>query len=314
MRTKLLLACFSAAPLLMAASDPVRLQPSSQWVVDYADNSCRLIRMFGTGDDETKLVLESMAPDDIGMLVVSRQLGGVFPTAQINARFVPGQDNFFAGTPAQTEQNGRAAALWSHFPLMPILKLDGLLPAQLKTAMDEARSPAKSSQRPPPIDLNKRAAERAERLRFAAKVSDLEIEPRPGHAVILETGSLDAPVEVFDACIRDLMKGWGIDPAVQDKITRPAWTAKLWAWFSAGDYPVDALRQGQESQVTFQLVVDATGKVTRCTAISPYDAPIFNVAVCNVLKQRARFTPAELSDGTKVPSYYTNTVTFRMGF
>ena len=298
----------------MAASDPVRLQPSSQWVVDYADNSCRLIRMFGTGNDETKLVLESMAPDDIGMLVVSRQLGGVFGDPQIKARFVPGQDDFFTGTPAEAEQNGRAAAVWAHVPLVPVKTIDGKLPPELQKAMDEAKALAKSGKRPPPIDLAKRIAQRAERLEFAAKVSELEIEPRAGHAVILETGPLDAPVQVFDACIRDLMKGWGVDPDVQDKITRSAWAPNIWAWFSAGDYPTDAARLGQESEVKFQLVIDATGKVTRCTAISPYDAPLFKIAVCNVLKHRGRFAPAELADGTRVTSYYTNTVIFRLGF
>lgn len=313
MRAKLFLACLSTAPFLIAASDPVRLQPSSQWVVDYADNSCRLIRMFGTGNDETKLVLESMAPDDIGMLVVSRQLSGVFPTAPIWARLVPGQDDYFAGTPAEAEI-GRAAGVWAHVPLMPVTRIDGKLPPELQKAMDEAKALAKSGKRPPPIDLAKRTAQRAERLEFAAKVSELEIEPRGGHPLILETGPLDAPVQVFDACIRDLMKGWGVDPDVQDKITRSAWTPNIVAWFSAGDYPTDALRQGQESEVKFQLVIDATGKVARCTAISPYDAPLFKTAVCNALKQRGRFAPAELADGTKVASYYTNTVTFRLGF
>jgi TonB family protein len=312
MRIELVLGCFLAAPLLMAPSEQVRLQPSSQWVVDYADNSCRLIRMFGTGDNETKLVLESMSPDDVGMLVVGRQLGGVFPGADVKARFLPGQNDFFPGTAAESEQNGRAAALWSHIFLMPVLTTLGAVPPQFRAAMEEAKSRAKSGQRPPPIDLSVRASARAARLQFAEKVSELEIQPRPGHSVVLETGSLSAPVEIFDACVRDLLKGWGIDPAVQDRITRPAWTPNLRAWFGSGDYPTDALQRGQESQVRFQLVIDATGKVTKCTAISPFDAPIFNTTVCNALKQRARFAPAELSDGTKVPSYYTDVVAFRI--
>src|SRR5260221_927578 len=142
----------------------------------------------------------------------------------------------------------------------------------------------KSGQRRPPIDLDRRGSMRAARLQFAEKVNELEIQPRPGHSVVLETGSLGAPAQIFDACVRDLLKGWGVDPDVQDKITRPAWTPNIWAWFSAGDYPVDALRQGEEADVRFQLVIDATGKVTKCTAISPYDARGFSVAVCDVLK------------------------------
>jgi hypothetical protein len=55
MRIGSILACACAAPLLVAAAQPVRLQPSSQWVVDYAENSCRLIRNFGDGKSKAKL-------------------------------------------------------------------------------------------------------------------------------------------------------------------------------------------------------------------------------------------------------------------
>ena len=54
MRTEKLIAIVVSAQLLMAAAQPVRLQPSSQWVLDYAENSCRLIRNFGEGDQQTK--------------------------------------------------------------------------------------------------------------------------------------------------------------------------------------------------------------------------------------------------------------------
>jgi len=145
MRIKLVLGCLLAAPLLMAPSEQVRLQPSSQWVVDYAENSCRLIRMFGTGADETKLVLESMSPDDIGMLVVGRQLGGVFAGTEVKARFLPGQDDFLTGASAESEQNGRAAAFWPHVILMPVLYTADGIPPQLKAEMDEAKAQMKSN-------------------------------------------------------------------------------------------------------------------------------------------------------------------------
>lgn len=310
------LACAAFALVLTGASEPIRLQPFSQWAVDYAEDSCRLVRTFGQGAQQTKVVLESIAPDDLTMLVVGRPVPaqiGPFGGDQIYARFVPGQDDWIPGNSAEAEQ-GAPAALWPHVPLMPVKKVDGKLSPELQKALDEAKARAKSGERPAPIDLNRRASERAERMKFAANIAELDIQPAHGNVLVLETGPLSDPLKVFDLCTRDLVSSWGIDPDVQDKIVRPAWTRDITAWFSSGDYPSDAIRLGQESQVTFRLLIDATGKVTRCTALSPYDAPLFKIAVCNALKQRAKFSPAELSDGTKVPSYYTNRVVFRLGY
>ena len=51
------------AALASAADKPVKvLEPKSQWVVDYADNNCRLIRMFGADKEAIKLVFEQTAP------------------------------------------------------------------------------------------------------------------------------------------------------------------------------------------------------------------------------------------------------------
>ena len=82
--------------------------------------------------------------------------------------------------------------------------------------------------------------------------------------------------------------------------------------FSGVDYPHGALERGEESDVTFRLLIGADGRVTKCTATSQFDAPQFSTAVCDALKGRARLSPAELEDGTKAPSYYANRVAFRL--
>ena len=52
-----------SASFASAADKPATvLEPSSQWVVDYAESNCRLIRMFGAGKDAIKLVFEQVAP------------------------------------------------------------------------------------------------------------------------------------------------------------------------------------------------------------------------------------------------------------
>lgn len=60
------------------------------------------------------------------------------------------------------------------------------------------------------------------------------------------------------------------------------------------------------------MLVDATGRVTKCTALSHFTEAEFNEITCGIVARRASFAPAELADGTKVPSYYVNRVIFRI--
>ena len=58
-----------------------RLEPSSEWVLDYADESCRLARHFGTGGNRVILVMDQFEPGDwftltfAGALVRATQQG-----------------------------------------------------------------------------------------------------------------------------------------------------------------------------------------------------------------------------------------------
>jgi outer membrane biosynthesis protein TonB len=130
--------------------------------------------------------------------------------------------------------------------------------------------------------------------------------------VILETGSLGQAMAAFEQCSRDSLKDWGVDPDIQDKIVRPVWTSNPSEWLFASDYPGEMLRSGKESEVVARLLIDANGKITKCTSLSHFDEPEFNRITCANITKRARFAPAELADGTKVPSYMVRRVVFRI--
>ena len=304
MRTGTIVAAVAGAPLLVAAAPkPLRLAPSSQWVVDYAENSCRLIRTFGEGKQKTLLLFESAGPGELNAVVVGEPLG-TFLT-EVPAKFVPVQNEPMLGGPAKSSKNNQPAILWTNVYLLP--------EAVKERAVKAAEEKAKANVRPAPIDLEKRTAEKIARQRFAEEVRELEIDGQRDHPVILETGSLGDAMKVFDECTRDSLRDWGVDPDIEDKIVRPVWAANIWRWFSADDYPKDMVFKGEESEVSVRLLVDASGKPTKCTSLSHFDAPEFNTVVCAKFMKRAQFAPAELADGTKVPSYYINKVIFKIG-
>jgi hypothetical protein len=304
MRTNSTIALLTALPLLVAASpQPVRLQPSSAWVLDYAENSCRLSRAFGTDKDKTVLQFESTAPGELGMIAIGRPLQT--GSDEIPAKFLPVQDKAFKGEPELTVSK-RSAVLWSGISLLPAVLVE-----RDKNKGDWIK--AHPGDRPPPIDRKERDETRAARQAFASAATELEIDARRSRPVILETGSLGEAIKVFDKCSRDSLRDWGVDPDIDDKIVRRAWSPDVFRWFTSDDYPAVMVRQGKESEVRVRLLVDAAGNVSKCTSLSHFNEPDFNRVVCDKFMKRAKFRPAELADGTKVPSYYINRVVFKMG-
>jgi hypothetical protein len=303
MRIGTLISAIAAVPSLATAAKPIRLAPSSQWVVDYAANSCRLIRHFGQDKDATIFALESEAPGAVDMLVAGKPLATSME--QVPARFLPVQVKPARGFVGETTDNHDPMVLWSTVRLLP----DDAADAAEKREADRKAQP---EIRPPAVSLAEQAARKAQRQAFAAKATALEIDARHGRPVILETGSLGEPIRMFDQCSRESLRDWGVDPDLEDKIVRPVWAPYPFKWFSANDYPQELVVLGQESDVKVRLLVDASGRVTKCTSLSHFKEPKFNQIVCDKFMKRASFEPAELADGTKVPSYYTNRVVFRI--
>ncbi len=303
MRFKSMLACAIMAPLLLAATEPLRLQPAGPWDVDYADNSCRLLRTFGAGNTLVRFGLESASPDEMDMLVAGRPLAT--SAEEVGAKLLPVGAKAFKGMVVKTVGGRDPAIVWPQVPMLPESTL-----ARIKQEQEQQnRSPGI---RPPPVSLAEQADRLAQRKQFAAAVTELEIQITRQKSVILETGSLGPAMAAFDKCSRDSLKDWGVDPALEDKIVRPVWGPNPQNWLAAVDYPTDMLMDGRQSDVTLRLLVDATGKITKCTSLSHFEDEEFNRISCAAVTRRAQFKPAELEDGTKVPSYYTFRIRFRI--
>lgn len=303
MRFSCVSACAALAPMLIAAAHPTRLQPSAPWDVDYAANSCRLIRTFSEGRTEIKLVFESTAPGEMDMLAVGNPLRTF--DERVPARFLPVESKPFDGTIAASASTGTPAVLWSGLVMLP--------PATVaKYEQQREQRKHNPAVRPPPVSLAEQASLRNQRQEFATAAAEIEIQTSKDHPVILETGSLGPAIAAFDKCSRDSLKDWGVDPDVDDKIVRSVWAVNPTQWLFSSDYPTDMVARGKESQVAVRLLVDASGKVTKCTSLSHYDEPEFNRITCESITKRARFEPAELADGTKVASYYTRRIIFQI--
>lgn len=303
MRISALVAAVALVSSISNAAPPIHLAPSTPWVVDYAENSCRLIRHFGEGKDETIFALESEAPGALDMLVIGKPVEAF--DREIPAKFVPLQKEPMKGLAGESADKHLPVVLFSTVAFLP----DEAAAAE-KQRKDERK--AHPNVRPPAESLAEQAAKKAQRDAFAANTTAIEIDARRNRPLFLDTGPLGDPIKMFDQCSRESLRDWGVNPDVEDKIVRPVWAPNPAAWFSADDYPRDMLMRLKESVVKVRLLVDATGRVTKCTSLSHFQETEFNTITCNKFMARAHFEPAELADGTKVPSYYVNKVIFKL--
>jgi hypothetical protein len=288
-----------AASSPVSARAPIVLAPLKTWNLHYADNSCKLIRPFGDPARPTVLVLQRLAPDSsMSMLVYGGGLRARGDDRDARAAFLPfANQQFERGAVAKVVENKDSAILWSEVGLVPDKE-------------EDARS--SSSKERPIVDLAERAARRAEETTRAGQVTALEISEPGGRKVVLQTGPLGRALGMMRECAREQLSYWGLDPATQDKIVRPAQSqGSLARLFKSRDYPASAFATGKQAIISARLIVGADGSVTRCTSLTDFRAPEFEEVVCENLN-KARFAPAELADGTKVPTYAVVNVRFEM--
>ena len=71
----------------------------------------------------------------------------------------------------------------------------------------------------------------------------------------------------------------------------------LQSLFSGDDYPQDALRNEETGTVAVRLDIGSNGRVTGCTVTKSSGSRSLDNATCRILRARARYTPAKLSNG-----------------
>lgn len=67
--------------------------------------------------------------------------------------------------------------------------------------------------------------------------------------------------------------------------------------FSSDDYPASAQSSGAEGTAQAQLTIGPDGRVTGCNLIRSTGNTALDSATCNILRRRAKFTPARDSNG-----------------
>ncbi|WP_404478591.1 energy transducer TonB [Novosphingobium sp. BL-52-GroH] len=133
------------------------------------------------------------------------------------------------------------------------------------------------------------------------------------HKVLLDTGSMAPVMQALRQCTDKLVAGWGLDPAVQAKLSRPPRpvnASAVNAMIVAGDPPAAVKALGGLARVGLRVMIDETGAPTGCKTFPTDGVPEFDVKACNFVMKNARYDPALDEQGKAVSSYLLTAIVF----
>jgi TonB family protein len=276
----------SAAPAL---AETQSLAPNGPWAVDFAEDKCRLVRMFGEGEDTHFLAFQQYWPaNTAGLTVAGPQFRKFRSRARTDVRFFEAQSPFetkpFTGTVGEYG-NG---VIWSNIGL--------------GQAVPETNTTGETGK--PGLPMFDPA--------LAKQVQFLEVK-QGGQVVRLETGALDEAVAVLNQCTLDLLREWGLDP--ERHLT--AQSAPRWLNEEAlvrriiANYPRDAAAQGEQGIMRMRVIVSAEGAVEECVILKATNTVRLDSPACEVM-QRAQFAPARDANGEPFRSLFATSITYVM--
>lgn len=264
---------------LAQVGETVRLAPAGPWALEYADDSCRLVRTFGAGESAVTIGLTSYQPGGMFQLSAVGELTRPASSARTVKVELGNVESFDVGF-LQVDFGGQPGLL----VVNPITI--GPLPTGVLEDMRAFR-PFESYSTP-------EAEAQAVSIGFVDGMV---------HEFVAETGSLGAPIQALKDCTVELVTHWDIDHAAHPTRTRtPTPEIAPFRWIEARRYPRE---MRQPTMINYRLIVDAEGKVADCHIAGLEPSNEFARITCAQLRE-AKFAPALDAQGNPIRSYYVS--------
>lgn len=138
------------------------------------------------------------------------------------------------------------------------------------------------------------------------------IPTRPEAPITIVTGPT-APLGPIQPLDRD----WTVPLAIPGPSPRPtprfdpveaAPKGNPGAWITNDDYRTSWINRGYTGIASFELQIDASGRVTDCAITGSTGYGALDAATCRLIERRARFEPARDSSGNTVAGTYGSSV------
>ena len=296
---RLALAAAALAAVTATPAHADELGPSSDWSLDYADDSCALRRTFGEGEDRVWLEITQLAPWLPSRITIS---GTDFPKKRRKAAL--DRTPILRFLPAGTEEQYGLFAFGEYGEGLQGLAVYALL------------------ETPPPDDP---AA--LEAYRRAAPLITRDGKPYSGHSknsnaielrgaferdLVLETGDLQRPLEAIRACMDDLAKQWDVAMAKGIALAQPPVPRNLETWADPimDRFPRGLNRFGDPVVIRTRVIVGADGKAEQCRIVEPVVDGDYEQRTCGVILSDGEYEPARDLTGQPIRELYIQNIVY----
>lgn len=284
---------------IAAREPPTRhYEPTAGWRTMPLDIGCRVARDFSDGRAPVSLWIDRYGPGSpLTMALVGDSIRA-FPRArETRVSFRPGGN--------EDQQVGMYQLRLGTDEVPVTVLLDASL---LHQADWEGLSPEQAHR------LAGLPHPAAEELRLAAGITSFAVSGGLVRSVDLATGPLVEPVTALQACTDGMLRSWGLDPEVQNHLTRKVAVSDSQALAQAFGYPMQLALRQQGAGLRGYLIVGPDGLATQCHLTMPSALPAVNEEACRTLTSRAWFDPALDATGNPVESYFTLTLRFASSY
>ncbi|WP_375290502.1 energy transducer TonB [Qipengyuania sp.] len=283
------------------ASEVITLEPSSAWSLNYANQSCRLMSVFGHGKNESVMLIEQFEPGERFAMTLAgrpfsfaRRLQNRISEGQVVKENAPISLRFGANKAFK-----RTAMIGTLGKWAPALIFRN------KLAISPENFDYDKGGTVPPYSMHYTREEEA-------AVDRLSLGYDGDDRVVLVTGSMGDAFSALDDCTERLVSSWGLDPQRVRSQRSPPTALNEGEWLTDADYPRNAIKGLQEGLLYVRVIVDKEGIATSCAIQSGASIEQFRELVCDAIIKRARFDPAIDADGSPFASYHTSLVLFKL--
>ncbi|OYX64667.1 MAG: hypothetical protein B7Y88_11270 [Sphingomonadales bacterium 32-64-17] len=285
---------FATAAATLAAptrAEDIRLAPSSEdkWILNYAEQKCRLARYFGEEDDRYLMMLDQFQPGThVTLTVAGDEMWRYAERDNVQLELSPLFSNLSVYADSVSFGDFRTA-IFLGLTIAP--KHDG---EPEHSRYDVSGLP----------HINASALEGDAALKFS----------RRSGSITFELPGLAAALNALNDCTRDLVYSWGLDLDSQDRMRRKAEPINFQeiAERISNSYPSRAFHEGEQATLALRIIVDADGSIEECQVNEITSTRYLRSPACDEFGDRAMFAPAEDANGKPIKSYYAATIGYRI--
>ncbi|MEO1730949.1 MAG: TonB family protein [Pseudomonadota bacterium] len=280
-------------PEVVERETAAKLPPLRPWNIDFAENRCRLSRLFGTEEEPHLIFFEQTAP--------GARFGLTFAGSQLK-RFARADD---VSLGAERDK-----------PIEPIDRfyrgdVTGIGPAIIIADYRIGRSVETSVGAKDKGDETRRLSKAGIDLDEATTI-DRFVLAREDDVVSFETGDMIPAFQALNVCTSDLLRSWGLDPDEHQAYRSPVWTNRISiSKRIARYYPLDALNRGEMGVFRMRVIVEKDGAASDCFLEASTENARLEPPACREMR-RAKFEPARDAQGQPIRSFYSTSITYQI--